>query len=90
MPFNFEDFLSNFDYNGKHDSVINLAMQYLFEVGDPKSLSKQDFEFISALQQMALTKNLDCKKLENLPELETPIFQIAVRDLLLHGYLCII
>jgi hypothetical protein len=83
--FNFENFLANFDYDEKHDSILSIATEYMIEYGDPASLSDNDREFGSILREIA-SNSLDFKKLENLPEPDTPIFQILVRDLLLHGY----
>ena len=85
MKFDFEDYLANFDYDKKHDSILSIATEYMIEYGDPASLSDNDREFGSIIREIA-SNSLDFKKLENLPEPDTPIFQILVRDLLLHAY----
>ena len=85
MKFNFEDFLANFDYDEKHDSILSIATDYLIEYGDPATLSDNDRECISIMGEAA-SNSLDFKKIENLPEPDTPILQILVRELLLHAY----
>jgi|688.fasta_scaffold250502_2 TPR repeat protein len=85
MKFDFEDYLANFDYDEKHDDIIKIATEYMDEYGDPSSLSNNDRELALIFSELS-TNSLGFKKLESLPEPDTPIFQVLVRELLLHAY----